>query len=123
MKLSSAFPVGSVVIPAHNEAAVIERCLDSLMTGLAPGELDVVVACNGCDDNTADIARNAWPTIRVIEISRASKPAALRAADEILSSFPRIYLDAEMSLPAASALHVIESLQSGSVRTARPRPR
>ena len=40
-------PLGSVVIPAHNESTAIRRCLDALFAGLAPGELDVVVVCNG----------------------------------------------------------------------------
>jgi hypothetical protein len=112
-------PIGSVVIPAHNEAAVIRRCLDALLTGIAPGELDVVVACNGCTDDTANIVRSYWPTVRVIEVAQASKPAALRAADEMLSVFPRIYLDADVILPATSAKLVIESLRTGSA-AARP---
>src|SRR5262245_50140774 len=37
-----AMPV-SVVIPAHDEEAVLGRCLDALLGGAAPGELDVVV--------------------------------------------------------------------------------
>jgi glycosyltransferase involved in cell wall biosynthesis len=120
MKLVPIPPIGSVVIPAHNEAAVIQRCLDALLTGLAPGELDVVVACNGCNDDTADIVRSSWPTVRVIEVPQASKTAALRAADEVLSIFPRIYLDADVILSATSAKLVIESLQSGSAIAARP---
>jgi hypothetical protein len=120
MEPVSSFPIGSVVIPAHNEAAVIQRCLDALLTGVAPGELDVVVACNGCTDDTANIVRLSWPTVRVIELAQASKPAALRAADEMLSVFPRIYLDADVILPATSARLMIESLQAGSAAAARP---
>ena len=113
-------PIGSVVIPAHNEAAVIGRCLDALLADLAPGELDVVVSCNGCTDDTANIVRTSWPTVRVIETSQASKPAALRAADEILSVFPRIYLDADIILSGASARIIIEHLQTGSALGVRP---
>jgi hypothetical protein len=121
MERASSFPIGSVVIPAHNETAVIRRCLDALLTGTAPGELDVVVSCNGCTDDTADIVRSSWPEIRVIEVAQASKPAALRAADELLSVFPRIYLDADVILPATSARLVIESLQAGAAIAARPK--
>ena len=120
MERTSSFPIGSVVIPAHNEAAVIQRCLDALLTGTAPGELDVVVSCNGCSDDTAHIAKSSWPSVRVIEAAQASKPAALRAADELLSVFPRIYLDADVILSAASARLVIETLRSGSTPAARP---
>jgi len=122
MQSAPPYPIGSVVIPAHNEAAVIRRCLDALLVGFAPNELDVVVACNGCTDDTAGIVRSRWPAVRVIEIARASKPSALRAADEMLNTFPRIYLDADVILPAASARLLIGSLQpGGSAVAARPR--
>src|SRR5680860_1419657 len=63
----------SVVIPAHNEAGVIRRCLTTLLDGVEPGALDVVVACNGCSDDTAAIARSIDPTVRVVETDVASK--------------------------------------------------
>jgi hypothetical protein len=121
MHAASSVPIGSVAIPAHNEAAVIGRCLDALLDGLEPGELEVVLVCNGCTDDTADIVRSKWPSVRVIEITEASKPAALRMADEILVTFPRIYLDADVSLPGTSARRLIEALRSGSSIAARPR--
>lgn len=120
MSSQSLHPVGSVAIPAHNEAKVIRRCLDALLTGLTPGELEVVVSCNGCTDGTADIVRSSWPDVRVIELAQASKPAALRAADEALTTFPRIYLDADVVLPARSARLLVETLQTDSVDAARP---
>ena len=113
-------PIGSVAIPAHNEEKVIQRCLDALLTGFAPGELEVVVSCNGCTDGTAGIVRSSWPEARVIELEQASKPAALRAADEALGAFPRIYLDADVILPATSARLLIKTLQTGSLVAARP---
>ena len=54
----SAQTVGSVVIPAHNEANVIGRGLDRLFGSLGTG-IEVIVVCNGCTDDTADTAR-AW---------------------------------------------------------------
>lgn len=121
MQAASSAPVGSVAIPAHNEAAVIGRCLDALLNGLHPGELEVFVVCNGCTDETAEIVRSKWPSVRVAEITEASKPAALRAADDALVTFPRIYLDADVSLPGTSAKRLIEALRSGSSVAARPR--
>ena len=70
-------PLGSVVIPAHNEAASIRRCLDALFDGFAPGELDVAVVCNGCSDETAALAASSGHPVRVIELEAPSKPAAL----------------------------------------------
>jgi glycosyltransferase involved in cell wall biosynthesis len=118
--VAQSSPIGSVVIPAHNEAGVIRRCLDALLVGCASGELDVVVSCNGCTDDTADIVRSTWPTVRVIEMTQASKVGALRAADETLSVFPRLYLDADVVLSAMSARLVIDRLRTDSVLAARP---
>jgi glycosyltransferase involved in cell wall biosynthesis len=112
--------LGSVVIPAHNEAAVIARCLDTLLSDFQPGELEVVVACNGCTDDTADIVRASRHPVRVLEVETASKPAALRAAEEVLTAFPRIYLDADVVLTSIAARRVLEHLHAGPEPVARP---
>ena len=111
--------LGSVVIPAHNEGEVIKRCLDALFAGIQPGDLDVVVVCNGCADNTAAVARGSGHPVRVIELQAASKAAALRAGDEATRTFPRLYVDADVTMSGSSALQVIERLQAGAV-AARP---
>jgi hypothetical protein len=113
-------PLGSVVVPAHNEAAVIARCLDALLADFRPGELDVVVSCNGCTDGTADIVRSGGHQVRVVEIATASKSAALRAADEVTGLFPRLYLDADVVLTSAAARCVLDCLTSGAALAARP---
>jgi glycosyltransferase involved in cell wall biosynthesis len=112
--------LGSVVIPAYNEANVISRCLNALLAGFGPGELDVVVACNGCTDDTAGMARSAGHPIRVLEIAASSKPAALRAADAALTDFPRLYLDADVVISSDSARRVLAALRSGPALAARP---
>jgi glycosyltransferase involved in cell wall biosynthesis len=111
--------LGSVIIPAHDESAGIRRCLDALFTGVAPGDLDVVVVCNGCGDDTAAIARSSGHPVRVVELEAASKPAALRRGDELAVAFPRIYLDADVVLPGSAARAVLQCLRTGAV-AARP---
>ena len=121
MTASAQVPLGSVVIPAHDEASVIVRCLTALFTGFGPGELDVVVICNGCGDDTAKVARSAGYPIRVVEQELASKPAALRVGDRAMRAFPRLYLDADVALPGSAARAVFGRLRAGAV-AARPRP-
>lgn len=113
-------PLGSVVIPAHDEAAAIRRCLDGLLAGFQPGELDVLVVCNGCSDETAALARSSGHPVRVIELSAASKPAALRVGDLAASAFPRLYLDADVLLPGSAARLVLERLRSGALAVRPP---
>lgn len=87
----------SVVIAAHDEVAVIGRCLAALRRQTGVGEVEVVVVANGCRDDTAAVARREGAT--VISLPRPGKSAALVAGDEAAVGFPRIYLDADIELP------------------------
>ena len=110
---------GSVIIPAHNEAAVIARTLSPLSAAAVSGLIEVVVICNGCSDSTADIARSI-PGIRVIEIAEASKTAALNTGDHHAQLWPRLYLDADIEPTLEAVLQVLHELSSGDLLAARP---
>ncbi len=112
----------SVVIPAHNEEAVIARCLTSLQAGAHDGELDIIVVCNGCKDATADVVRRVAPSATVIEISVASKVAALNAGDRLARHFPRFYVDADVELPLPDLRRVARALAGDGILCAAPRP-
>jgi glycosyltransferase involved in cell wall biosynthesis len=86
----------SVIIPAHNEASVIARTLASMLDGAEPGELDVIVVCNGCTDDTAAVARRFGAPVRVIETDVPSKSHALNLGDSAACAFPRVYADADV---------------------------
>ncbi|MDX2548048.1 glycosyltransferase family 2 protein [Streptomyces sp. WI04-05B] len=100
----------SIVIPAHNEARVIGRLLDSLLADLPEDETDIVVVCNGCTDDTAGIAAAYGPRVRVVEIPTPSKHAALRAGDDHARGFPRLYVDADVVLTGADVRALTEPL-------------
>ncbi len=96
----------SVVVAAHNEEAVIGACLDALAHQDLATEIEIVVSANGCTDKTADLARR--PGVVVIDRPEPGKAAALNAGDAAATSFPRIYLDADMVIPP----HGIRALTS-----------
>jgi glycosyltransferase involved in cell wall biosynthesis len=108
--------VTSIVIPAHNEAQVIGRLLDSLLAdspvGSAEEETDIVVVCNGCTDETAQVAAARGARVRVIEIPLPSKHAALRAGDEHARGFPRLYVDADVVIASADVRALAEPLNN-----------
>ncbi|BEP13597.1 glycosyltransferase [Acidothermaceae bacterium B102] len=110
----------TVVIPAHDEEAVIARCLDAFVHDLAQGEARVVVAANGCHDGTVEIARR-FPDVRVLDLPDPSKTAALNAADDVLVGFPRIYLDADIVVTASALRAVAAALSGPEARVAAPR--
>jgi len=88
----------SVVIPAHNEAAVLPRLLDALSPGVDSTQLSIVVVANGCSDDTAAVARQA--EVNVIEIGPGGKIKALNCGDAASSGFPRFYVDADVVVTA-----------------------
>jgi glycosyltransferase involved in cell wall biosynthesis len=92
--------VTSVVIAAHNEEAVLGRCLHRLLTGAEPDEFEVIVVANGSTDATTQVAR-AVRGVTVVELAIASKSAALNAGDAAATGFPRLYLDADIELTPA----------------------
>jgi glycosyltransferase involved in cell wall biosynthesis len=115
----SSMCLGSIVIPAHNEASTIERTLRPLAPLALSGELEVIVVCNGCTDATAAIARG-YPGVVVMELAEPSKPAALNAGDARASTWPRFYLDADIDISGEAVCAVLEVLRAGSLLAARP---
>ncbi|HEX2973907.1 MAG TPA: glycosyltransferase family A protein [Tepidisphaeraceae bacterium] len=113
----------SIIIPAHNEAAVIGRCLSSLLDGSQPGELELIIVCNGCTDNTAAIARGFGEAVRVIETDIPSKVNALNLGDRAASHFPRLYVDADVGLTLDSVRRIVSELENGGFLAAAPQIR
>ncbi|MGO4383808.1 WecB/TagA/CpsF family glycosyltransferase [Specibacter sp. RAF43] len=114
----AGFPSGSVIIPAHNEASVIGRTLAHLAPLAAEGQIEVIVACNGCTDDTA--ARADLPGVTVLNLAQPSKTAALNAADGVATAWPRVYLDADIELTRTALREVLEHLAAPGALAARP---
>ncbi|TGN63974.1 glycosyltransferase [Nocardioides eburneiflavus] len=112
--------VASVVIPAHDEAASIGRTLRALRTGLGGHELDIVVVCNGCSDDTAEVARRADPRARVLEIAQPSKNEAVRVGNAATDVFPRVHLDADIELEGSAVLALLAPLDDAGVLATAP---
>jgi CelD/BcsL family acetyltransferase involved in cellulose biosynthesis/glycosyltransferase involved in cell wall biosynthesis len=118
-QLSGQGQRGAVIVPAYNEAAVIKRTLAPLSGAAVDGFIELIVVCNGCTDDTAEVARSV-PGVRVVELEQGSKPAALNAGDEAATLWPRLYLDADIQISAAAVLAVLDRLAQGDVLAARP---
>jgi hypothetical protein len=114
-------PVCSIVVPACNEEHVVGRMLATLLEDAAPGEFEVVVVANGCHDATAARARAFAPQVQVLETSVASKANALDLGDRAATVFPRLYIDADVTVDAAAVRAVADVLDTGEARAAAPR--
>jgi hypothetical protein len=112
----------SVIIPAHDEGSVVARTLKAMTQGAAPGELDLIVVCNGCTDDTARVARSFGPPVRVIETEIAGKSQALNLGDRAAYGFPRIYADADVVITLETIRTLARRLEQGGVLAVAPTP-
>lgn len=100
----------SIVIPAYNEEGTIGSTLASLMRGAWLNEFDVIVVCNGCNDNTKDAAREAAPNARVLDLKTASKTAALNAGIAAANHSSVVLLDADIKTTAEAVRMLVRYL-------------
>ncbi len=67
----------AVIVPAHNEEALIGRCVRSILAS-RPRLAEVLVVAHNCSDNTALEAKNAGARVLVLnETSQSGKGCAL----------------------------------------------
>jgi glycosyltransferase involved in cell wall biosynthesis len=112
--------MATVIIPAHNEAAVIAQCLDSVVKQEAAE--NIIVACNACTDNTAEIVKR-YKGIRCIELEKASKTSAINEAEEFITSYPVFYIDADTCLGPEATHEVTCVMTSKRLLLAAPTPK
>ena len=112
----------SIVVPAHNEGTVIARTLKPWVGGPDSEDIRIVVACNGCTDDTANTARQFGPTVSVVESEVASKTHALNLGDQNSNVFPRIYADADIAISLDAIRALARRLEQGDVLAVAPTP-
>lgn len=111
----------SLIIPAHNEEAIIARLLSRFAGSEAGEAFEVVVVCNGCTDGTAEIARTVLPNAIVVETDIASKSLALNLGNEHASGDIRFYADADLEFAPEALLAVARAMRAHGYLIAAPR--
>jgi uncharacterized protein (TIRG00374 family) len=112
----------SVVLPAYNEADTIEATvrttLDALAAFLPAGSFEVVVAEDGCEDDTPAIAsRLASEDDRVRHFhsdDRLGRGGALNAAFRDVKGDTLVYFDTDLATDIQHLEELVESVHSGS---------
>ena len=111
--------VTSIIIPAHNEQAVVARGIQALARDAGADSYQVIVVANGCSDDTAGVARRAWDRVDVVETDIPSKSNALNLGDAKATRFPRFYMDADIEL-SRDAISIMSSrmIETGALAAA-----
>ncbi|RKQ84402.1 glycosyl transferase family 2 [Mycolicibacterium mucogenicum 261Sha1.1M5] len=94
---SRASPTISVVIPMHNEARIIARCLRALEAQTEPAD-EIVVVDNCCTDRSAAIARR-FPGVRVVDEPRPGVTFARTTGFDAARSDVIARIDADTIVP------------------------
>ena len=97
------FPPLSVVIAARNEAERLERNLPSVLAQSYPGEWEVCLVLDRCNDGSLEVARKlqaSFPRLRIIEIAEtppgwAPKKWALTQGIKAAAHSSLVFTDAD----------------------------
>lgn len=106
----------SIVIPAFNEARLIERSLQSVAVSIAANQTsgftsEIIVVDNNSTDNTAELAREAGARVvfePINQIGRARNAGAAHATGDWL-----LFLDADSLLIPGLLTDILQMIESG----------
>jgi cellulose synthase/poly-beta-1,6-N-acetylglucosamine synthase-like glycosyltransferase/peptidoglycan/xylan/chitin deacetylase (PgdA/CDA1 family) len=111
-------PSVSVIVPAFNEATVIERAVRSLAGGDYPAH-EVVVVDDGSVDGTGEIVEGlGLPGVRVIRQPNAGKAAALSAGLAAASAEVIVTVDADTVFEAKTLRRLVEPFADPAIGAA-----
>ncbi|MGI5819578.1 MAG: glycosyltransferase family 2 protein [Armatimonadota bacterium] len=83
----------SVVIPAYNSAGVIERALNSVLAQTYAGIAEVIVVDDGSQDDTAQLVREMYPGVTLIQQENAGREIARNVGVDAASGDYIAFLD------------------------------
>ena len=110
-------PTVSVIIAAHDEAAAIGARVDNLLALDYPAEAaEFVIASDGSADATvAEASRRADPRVRVLDLPRLGKAAALNAAVAASSGEILVFSDANTTYAPDAIRQLVRSFADPEV--------
>jgi|AntRauTorcE11898_2_1112593.scaffolds.fasta_scaffold01714_5 uncharacterized protein (TIRG00374 family) len=116
----------SVVLPAYNEAATIEETvrstLETLGAFLEPGTFEVIVAEDGCDDETPEIAdRLAAENAAVRHFhsdERLGRGGALERAFDAAHGETLVYFDTDLATDMKHLEELVNTVRNGDADVA-----
>lgn len=116
----------SVIIPAHDEEAWIDRCLTALLAqDAATARVEIIVVANACRDRTVPFAQRHVPRAEargwamvVLDLAQGGKLLALNAGDKAARGRSRLYLDADIACDPGLVAQICDALSGDAPRYA-----
>jgi glycosyltransferase involved in cell wall biosynthesis len=119
--VSSPAPGLSILVPVYNEAATVERALESILGAILPVDCELVVVDDGSTDGTRELLHaREWPaSVRLLEHEQnRGKGAAVRTAlAQARGRFSAIF-DADLEYDPGDLAKLLEPLLDGTTRAA-----
>jgi cellulose synthase/poly-beta-1,6-N-acetylglucosamine synthase-like glycosyltransferase len=105
---AAASPAVSLVFAAHNEAAIITQKMDNCAALEYPGQLEIVVGCDACNDGTPAMAlASGIPGLVVKDFpGRSGKPMVLNRIVPDASGEIVVFSDANTMLDSDAIVHL-----------------
>ena len=111
-------PKVSLIVPAHNEAALLKSKIEnSLELAYPKDKLEIILASDASDDNTADIGRSfAKDGVKLVEIAdRRGKHYAQMVARDVSQGEILVFTDASVQLESDVLQRIVSNFADPSV--------
>lgn len=104
----------SIIIPAYNEEDYIADTIKSIQNAQHAVEYEILVACNGCTDNTVDIVKQLEVTAVICPVKGAAE-ASNYVAKEHAKGGVFVFLDADTVVSKNLFLEIAQAVKGGSI--------
>lgn len=122
----------SIIIPAYNEASIIEGTLNSLLADKELVDCEIIVVCNGCSDNSFDVLLayskfNAECLIEknikliALDEKKSSKTHALNVGIATSTFTTKVLLDADIKVTGLCINTLVAELNRLGLKALSPR--
>src|SRR5579872_3914563 len=103
----------SIIIPAYNEGKYISTTLQAIQKSIFSGQYEIIVVCNGCTDNTPEIAKKYGA--RVFILSDKGTPEAMNYGAKQAQADVLTFLDADTLISNNLLQQVLSAHEQGYI--------
>lgn len=120
----------SIIIPAYNESVLVRDTLTALFDDCSLINVEVLVVCNGCEDNTAHVVREFFHSnkskiqgtkLNVLELEKASKTNAINYGIKQTSGKVKVLLDADIIISGQAIIGLVSELKERELLAISPK--